>query len=97
MALTKVGLLPPIPLFDRGPNSAAVCRLKETIAKRAGVDRQRRRRIDGQCHEHLECLERRSCFVQSRCSAVRTLEHTIARTDIHRRRRCGIEHDRKHR
>ena len=75
------------PIVHRGPNSAAVCRLEKTVAKCAGVERQRCRWIDGECTNIWSPGYAEVVLDDPGAAAVRTLKHTIARTNIHRRRR----------
>src|SRR5215207_3192224 len=82
-------------IVHRGPNAAAVCRLEETIAQRAGVDRQRRRWIDCEGTNIWSSWYAEVVLGPPSRAAVGALVHTIAGSDIHGRRRRWIEHDRK--
>src|SRR4030095_5462881 len=78
-----------------GPNAAAICRLKKAIAECAGVDRQRCGGVDRQSMNTRRSWNAKVVLGDPGAAVVDAFIHTIVPANIHRRRRCGIEDDRK--
>src|SRR5215213_4639211 len=73
------------PIVHRGPNTAAVYRFEETVIKRAGIERQRRRWIDREGTNIRSTGYAEVVLWNPGAAAVSTFKDTAARTSIYRR------------